>query len=80
MRSPLYYASIEDVVDRLQYITAVCARHETCHNQLDGICPYWDGYKGCQVAFLFYGLCPSAYDRKCCEEIARSLLHEDTEK
>lgn len=74
MRSPLYYASIEDIVDRLQHIVAVCAQHETCHRN-NVICPYWDYYKGCQVAFLFYGMCPSAYDRKCCEEIARRLLH-----
>ena len=76
MKSPLYYASIDDIVDRLYSITAVCAQHETCNNRDKVICPYWDSYKGCQVAFLFYGMCPSAYDRKDCEEIARRLLHE----
>lgn len=77
MRGPLYYASIVDIVDRLHYIIAVCARHETCHSRNNVICPYWDHYKGCRVACLFYGMCPSAYDWKDCEEIARRLLHED---
>ena len=75
MRGPLYNASIDDIVDRLHYIIAVCARYETCHSR-NKVCPYWDSYMGCKVACLFYGMCPSAYDRKDCEEIARRLLHE----
>ena len=77
MRSPLYYASLEDIADRLQYITEECSKHDVCFCNNKERCPYWNSYTGCNEVCLFYGISPSNYDRHCCEEIARRLLHED---